>query len=311
MSPPIVHIIASCSDRKRLPTPTSLHIRAVRQQHPRDLCQAWWNALEKDGSPAVPAIDLYCGDHWTIARDLPRVAATVGFAPHLWVASAGYGLVPAGAALRSYGATFASRHADSVVEENGNASRWWNALSSLAGPVRTAPRSLAALASDGMKLLVVASSRYVAAMATDLLKAATVLSSPDDLLIVTGDPRSLPEGLHRNCVPSVASLQAMVGGSRLSLHARVARYLLQSAKEHHLVARAARSAILARIQTAPALIEYKRAALSDDEVRRFVAEELQKNPSATHTRLLRELRGSGRACEQGRFKQLFTEVKAG
>jgi hypothetical protein len=50
--------------------------------------------------------------------------------------------------------------------------------------------------------------------------------------------------------------------------------------------------------------------MSDEEVRGFVRKRLGEAPESRHTRLLRELRDSGRACEQGRFKQLFMQVRA-
>jgi len=44
-------------------------------------------------------------------------------------------------------------------------------------------------------------------------------------------------------------------------------------------------------------------------VRSYVTSKLGENPSAKHTALLRQLRDSGRACEQSRFRRLFEEVR--
>jgi hypothetical protein len=49
--------------------------------------------------------------------------------------------------------------------------------------------------------------------------------------------------------------------------------------------------------------------MSDDDVRRFVQKAMRKNGSVTQSGLLRELRDSGKACEQGRFRTLFKEVQ--
>ena len=50
--------------------------------------------------------------------------------------------------------------------------------------------------------------------------------------------------------------------------------------------------------------------MADQEVRAFVRDRLADDPQATHTRLLRELRDSGRACEQQRFAGLFRAEQA-
>ncbi|WP_437277883.1 hypothetical protein WME90_42720 [Sorangium sp. So ce375] len=311
---PIVQIVAGCTDRKRLPIPADLRIRAVRAKRPGDLFGTWWRALEQHTSRAVPAVDLYGGDHWTVVRDLPRVAHDAGLDARLWVASAGYGLVPAEAHLRAYGATFTPGHPDSIAEGSASdeiARRWWHSLAGRPGPHRTAPRTLAdlALASAGAKLLVVASPRYVRAVADDLVQAVSALRDQDDLLIVSGDPGASHETLRRNWIPSVASLQTTVGGSRLSLHARIARRILEEAARRGIAATAVRDRFIDLARAAPPPQQYDRTPLDDEAVRSFVAQNLRSNPAATHTQLLRALRDSGRACEQSRFRQLFLEVK--
>jgi hypothetical protein len=62
----------------------------------------------------------------------------------------------------------------------------------------------------------------------------------------------------------------------------------------------------------PAAVESKRnvgAAMSDDDVRRFIRERLRAEPDLRHTRMLRDLRDGGRACEQKRFRRLFMQVR--
>lgn len=50
-----------------------------------------------------------------------------------------------------------------------------------------------------------------------------------------------------------------------------------------------------------------RRRLTDEEVRLFIRERRTAEPSARHTRLLKQLRESGAACEQSRFRALFLE----
>jgi len=58
----------------------------------------------------------------------------------------------------------------------------------------------------------------------------------------------------------------------------------------------------------PQAPQYSRIPTTDDEVRRYIRDELKRHPSMKHTSLLRQFRDSGRACEQGRFRRLFYEV---
>jgi hypothetical protein len=53
---------------------------------------------------------------------------------------------------------------------------------------------------------------------------------------------------------------------------------------------------------------YDRDRMSDEDVRSFIRDQIDANVSATKSLLLRELRDSGRACEQARFGRLYKEV---
>jgi hypothetical protein len=313
---PILQIVASCTERKRLPIPDELRLGTLRESHRVDLFAHWWRTLKQHTSPTRAARELYGGDHWTVVCDLPRVASARGFDPRLWVASAGYGLVPEEAQLHAYAATFTSGHADSVTELGyedpaGAAQRWWSRLTREAGPQASAPRSIKALvrSDPAAKVLVVASPRYIGAMEDDLVQAALALKDPEDLLLVSGEPGPSHPSLRRHWIPSVASLQPAVGGARTSLHARLARRIVEESGERRFVASELRKRFIELAQAAPPPQRYDRTPANDDEVRQFVVKELRANPKATHTRLLRQFRSSGRACEQSRFKLLFQQVK--
>src|SRR5262245_44463156 len=99
---PTIHVIASCTDRKRLPVPPKLRLREIPDARPQIRAERWWRRLSTHQGRNVAAAELYGGDHWSVARSLPDVAAANGRSAQLWVASAGYGLVPANAPLRPY-----------------------------------------------------------------------------------------------------------------------------------------------------------------------------------------------------------------
>lgn len=314
MATPLLHIVASCTDRKRLPVPEALRLGTVRAAAHGDLFKAWWHALQRHNSPTAPAAELYAGAHWTVVRDLPRVALSSGFQAELWVASAGYGLVPASAPIRAYAATFATGHPDAVAAPDEApaeaAQAWWAKLAGEVGPEPAAPRTLAALArsSPHSRILVVASPRYLAAMEPDLLKAAEALRSPDGLLLVSGEPGPVDDELQQHWIPSVAALQGTLGGARMSLHARLARRILEEAATHGLGVSALRDRFIELARRAGPPPRYDRNPVDDNSVQQFILQQLRTNPKATHTGLLRAFRSSGQACEQGRFRRLFQQV---
>jgi hypothetical protein len=183
---------------------------------------------------------------------------------------------------------------------------WWSALSGFSS-THGVPRSLAELAQDdpGAWILVIASPDYVSAISNDLLAARKHLKRAARLLVITSVTSSELGELATNIIPSDARLQAAVGGALLSLHARVARKILQEAHRWDLeaeVVKARYERLLAR-SSAPARAD--RNKLTDAEVRRFIRTQRAIQRHLTHTRLLRQLREDGNACEQSRFRALF------
>lgn len=316
--PTDIHIVASCTDRKRVPAPPELRLREIRAPDIRTRARRWWDNLQAHSHSTTQAQDLYAGDHWRIVLELPALADRAHLRPHLWVASAGYGLIPADAAIRPYSATFSRGHADSVVlgsTDQGAAAahrQWWQALSEEVEPASSRPRSISRLAKKNphARFLVVASPAYVAALEDDLRQAADVLRHPEQLIIVS-TPSPLATGaLAPHWVPSSAHLQEQMGGARLSLHARVARDILQRVQTEagFLDAPRVQEHYARLIQRSAPPKRYERTPMTDDEVRQFIERALHAE-ALSCSATLRRLRDSGRACEQQRFKRLFHQLK--
>src|SRR5262249_22538587 len=135
------------------------------------------------------------------------------------------------APLHSYSATFGRGNPDSIAgaehaEVEAMNQAWWDYLIAWDGPER-APRSLDMLArqdpSAGM--LIIGSRDYIRAVEKDLLAAAEHLDDPRRLVVVSS--REMAEGrLEAHVIASDSKLQNQLGGARTSLHARVARKLL-------------------------------------------------------------------------------------
>ncbi|TSC27501.1 hypothetical protein [Corallococcus sp. Z5C101001] len=312
----VLHIVASCTDRKRLPVPETLHLRHIRGAQAEVRANTWWHQLQSHMHPLGPVQELYAGEHWSVVLGLPTIAHESGFKPNLWVASAGYGLIPNEALVRPYSATFARGHADSVARDAGNQDmatqlrRWWGTLSSHAGPAPHHARTIRQLASEqsNSSILVVASPLYIAAISDDLEGAANALQHPERLLVVSS-PAPLSKGLLApHWIPSSAHHQQRLGGSRLGLHARVAREILLSAQGARLDAAEAQSKYQNLIKTSDPIQSYDRQPMTDDELRTFIRQVMDEG-TKSWSAALRQLRGRQFACEQRRFKSLFVQVQ--
>src|SRR6266496_2163195 len=263
---PILNIIVSCTDRKRLSVPSRLQARAISGLPLKQRFERWWDRLSGAREQSVQAQDLYMGDHWQICRSLPAMAREKGFHPNLWVTSAGYGLVAADALLHSYSATFAGRQPDAVVttaEGPEGLRTWWSLLAGRQGPLRGAPRTLAEVvrSSPRCHVLLVCSPIYVRALADDLVEAVDEMANRDQFLIVTS-PASLSPALQEQVIPSEGRLRSLVGGALPSLHARVARRILREVRRSRLNAPDVRKKYQALLRRTPDLPRHDRIAMT-------------------------------------------------
>jgi hypothetical protein len=299
-----VHLVVTCANRKTRPIPSTLRLRHLRRRAPAARATAWIDQLEGSREPTLPARDLYAGEHWQVVRDLEQTAAAAGLDAMLWVCSAGYGLVPAGAFLRPYAATFTTGHLDSVSTNPRDGASWWTALAAWSGPEPTAPRTLQDLArrEPNAIFLLALSSVYLAACAEDMQNAAAELAAPEHLTIISaGTARRGPLGRH--LVPADARLQSALGGTRQSLNVRILAHLLRQPSPltytHH-------SGMLERwLKVAPPLVKHERLPRTDAQVAGFIRRRRATEPDATASRLLREFRDLGYACEQHRFATIY------
>lgn len=299
-----VHLVVTCANRKTRPVPSPLRLRHIRRRTPAARATAWVDQLEGSQEPTLPARDLYAGEHWQVVRDLEQTSAAAGLNATLWVCSAGYGLVPAGAFLRPYGATFTTGHPDSVSTNPRDGASWWTALAGWPGPEPTAPRTLQDLARrdpDACFLLAL-SSVYLAACAEDVQHAAAELASPEHLTIISAG--TAPRGpLGRHLAPADARLQSALGGTRQSLNVRILTLLMRQPSP--LTRTHLSGTLEGWLKMAPPLVKHERLPRTDAQVAGFIRRRLVTEPDATASRLLREFRDLGFACEQHRFASIY------
>lgn len=313
-----INVVVTCTKQKTLEADPSLQLRHIQASTTAARVAAWKRRTDAWYGATVNARRLYAGDHWAVARELETLKPG-GRHINLWVISAGFGLVSLDAPIPAYSATFSTRHPDTVVHSSSIAvaseaasckREWWNELITQAWS-RERPISIADLAAEfsDCPLLIAASCNYLRAIQDDLINASNRLKSRDLLALISGGTDDLGT-LTGNLVPCDARLQPLVGGILRSLNVRALRYYLSNCGREQPGLRKMTAAFQEMLDRAPIRLRTQRAPVSDDELRRFVNAAITTRAQISQTRLLRELRASGRACEQTRFRTVFREVEA-
>ena len=312
-----LHIVASCADRKRLPIAKELRLGSHRDRGRVSRLDSFLIALGRANGDTLPAADLYAGPYWAVVRELPAAAAGAGVQATLWVASAGYGLVPATAPLRGYSATFRLGEPDSVASGlesdpvSTQLAAWWQGLAAWKGPSPGRPRCVSDLAAAEPRshVMVLGSPRYIQALEDDLGSAVSILR--ERLLIVTSLAPGKGNPLAGNVIASEERLLSVVEGARPALHARVARHIIAESPRYGLAADTVRGRLRSLADRSSYRRPPERAPMNDEQVRAFIRRALRTQRELSCTRALRSLRDGGRACEQKRFRELYQEVVNG
>ena len=307
-----INIVVTCTSRKTRVPPARFHLREVRGRSIEERAQKWIDRLSVNGEADIPALQLYCGEYWSVARSLPAAARDAGIAARIWICSAGYGLISPQSEVCSYSATFSPYERDSVTRGFDSESKriaaqqWWHTLARWSGPKGTELRSITAIARryPRVPLLAVASSNYLHAIEQDLTAAVALLASPSLLLIVSAGMKNFGK-LTDHLLPCDARLQKCLGGTRISLNIRIANRLLQYMGRRPINLEQQKSQLRRLLNKQPPIEQYRRPTVTDEQIREFIRLELNSNSAASRSLLLRKLRESGRACGQSRFASLY------
>ncbi len=314
--PTTINIIVTCTKQKTCEPLSPLQLRNVTGASVESRVRQWKRRLDRSAGDYISPRSLYAGDHWTVAKNLGELAKP-SEQILVWVISAGYGLLPLDALIQPYSATFSTRHPDTVVlprettkvDPSADKRAWWNALIRLDWD-REKPISIADLSAEypDSPLLIAASANYLHAVQDDLRTARDLMDDKNLLAIMSAGTESLGN-LTEHLIPSDARLQPLVGGVLRSLNVRLLRHALETARRNPPTLAIISRRFKTLLDEAPERPKYDRTPMSDDEVRSFLKKAIRKSGTATQTGLLRELRDSGKACEQGRFRTLFKEVQ--
>lgn len=308
-----INVVVTCANRKTVPAESDLEIRTLKAKGTTNRAQHWIRRLSaRSRSAAIVADALYCGEHWSVVRSIPAVAERAGRSPRIWICSAGYGLISSQSRVHSYSATFAPSDVNSVT--NGSqgrdrreaANKWWTKLAQWKGPSPQSVRTFSKLARKHPNdpLLVVASRDYLLAVEDDLKNAAKELRSPSLLMLISAGTRQLGT-LSAHLLPCDARLQRCLGGTRVSLNARIARHLIGNSTASKIDVSSAKGYLATLLRAQPHIVGHPRIRSTNAEVKRFIKQEVTAGRVTSPTKMLGRFRATGRACEQSRFGHLY------
>ncbi len=253
---------------------------------------------------------MYQGAHWSVAKQIHDFSSKENLDVELWIASAGYGLIKADTLIESYDATFAKGSKESVADEGKT--QCWDLL---ALRKRSHAANLTALAVENPNdlLAVALSSTYLKALETDLLNVASLLPR-EQLFLISASATKKQSELSCFHLPADARLVNKLGGNLISLNARIALHLLEKETLHKWNRNKIDKYFNESTKNQLPFKKFKREKLTDEQIVSFITEQIsratkQENKTGfSQTRLLRQLRDTGHACEQTRFRKIFEKT---
>jgi len=129
------------------------------------------------------------------------------------------------------------------------------------------------------------------------------LDDPNKLLLVANGLTG--SELQQYRVPMSAKFQQSLGGTRMSLNARVAKRIIELAPSHRWNAPDVHRLLSDELGALRALPVYDRETMTDSEVVAFITGTIATQGPLPQSRLLRQLRDQNKACEQKRFARLY------
>lgn len=269
-----------------------LRVRNLKARSIEERALEWKERLRSSQSKKLPLSELYVGEAWTATNSLLESAASAGWNPELWVASAGLGLKRATALSPAYAATFSKGHADSVASTAAEGFEWWREING-----RRLSSSIPDLGRSA--ILVVLSESYANALGSQLNYWH---ANARQFLLVGGGDREVPR------VASNLGLRGRLGGTSTSLNQRIATKWISATDGKTLDSHDLRRNWNTWSRRNLSDYRFEREPLSDQQLMRLIASYRKEHVTISKTRALRMVRDAGFACEQHRFNALFERV---
>jgi hypothetical protein len=299
-------VVTSCGKRKSLEPSVSLRAAALSPGDPASVARRWTARLASAPS-RIPARELYQGRAFREAE-----LAAGPLAARLYVLSAGLGLIAADHEIPPYSMTVASG-ADNVLAlfeaPGAGPAHWWRELTMAARS-----HSFAELAQGTSGLLLVAApATYLEMIAADL-ETLEGKSQERLRLFTAASSAAVPAFLRPFVMPYDRRLEALPGrsGTLSDFAQRALRHFADEVLDGDPcgTAEAHSAAVLAALAGAEAPQRRRGKSMSDAEIVALICENWERTngKSAAMLRLFRD--SFGVACEQKRFKKLFSIARA-
>jgi hypothetical protein len=307
-----INVVVTCTARKTKPVPAGARLMNVAGATIAMRFMEWRRRLDGARADQIKAIDLYCGNAWSVVRRLYEDPET-GPRVRLWIVSAGQGLLSPETLVVPYAATFSRGHVDSVLPEafgQEEAEQWWHALVKWrrGNGQKLASIVDVACAFPGDPLIVAASEEYLSALHTDLEAARMCLRRLNGMVIISSGARKTGP-LAGNFLPCDSRFEHAFGRGRMTLNVKILWSVVAGYSAGEISIGKLRGRYQKILDGLPEAPYPTRVRMTDEDVRKFIRRQLRIQPTAGHTRLLRSLRDSGTACEQERFRELYRKVE--
>jgi hypothetical protein len=301
-----ITLISSCTNRKKFQVEARLEARSLKASKLATASKEWLTTLDQsitNGVAQVSADELYCGRSFT-------EAAKAAIGANHYIVSAGLGLIHSKTKIPAYSLTITGDTSDNISRKVSDfeATKWWRTL-------ERSPFASTTLADVCMRSNIVVlalPSNYL-----ELVKSVLLELTPKNLkkLRIVGVSKSaLHPDITEFAMPIDARLDgpdSKLRGTKTDFAVRAARTLMEqtisrfpndSASDH-----AGHIESVMKNWAYPAKINRRR--LTDEEIVDEIAThwDLVGGKSGEMLRHLR--RNLGLACEQGRFRKLFNELK--
>ena len=315
-----VVILGTCTNQKSGSPSEETSLDSFPKLNPQDLASLWIDRLNQSNQLEVRARDLYIGSAWN--ETLACLSSVQQYSPgsSLWVLSAGWGLIPVDAKIKSYSATFAQGE-DSIHNaqwELGLSARernqiWWKAINSQRGA--DGAQSIMGFSEkypDPQKviLLLILSPAYFQAIETEVNEL--VHRGYEVAIFSAGVYAGLgekPSLLRDNIMPindKYKQISKYLNHTNVSLNARVTNWVIQQfPREIDSGVNSLREKLIEVERELPEMERKPVVPMTDEEVLEFIGKNYVPDASSA-SQLLKVLRHEeNKSCERKRFAGLF------
>lgn len=302
-------LIIPCTDRKRLEPREDLRARNLAAGTAREVASEWIKRVAT-AKPKKLHGEVYCGRAYREA-----IYAAKELSAELAVISAGLGVVRANRRIPAYSLTVSSGNEDTILDKitSGEArpDAWWRALKLVQDEVIGLHD---VVRGESAELILLALSASYARLVRDDLMNLSVAEAKRFRVFGAGIAEHLPPQLAGSVMPYDVRLNgpdSPIPGTMSDFASRALHHFAKCLKDRVVSARCADDdrQILATLMKTWRLPDAPiRQRMTDDEVVHFIVKHWEKTGGRSGVSL-RNLRDSGNACEQSRFRDLFQKAR--